>query len=103
MPAFPALVFNFIQFPNDVQWKLGDLEVEPLMRRDIERPCLTALDLTFTNGQGGLRGHIGYDTALFHENTVNTIVADYKDILDTVRTGTDKRIGEIAGRSASIR
>jgi hypothetical protein len=97
-PDFPAIVFNQTDFPNDTEWQLGDLRVEPMAVPEVKRPCATALYLALSKARRGLEGQVGYDTAMFREETAAGILAGYQHILQAVLTDPHKTIGQIVAR-----
>ena len=86
---FPLFVYNYFVLPNDTGWALTDLQVEPLMPPDDERPFVTTLELYHARGPTGLWGQLKYDGVQVGDRAGRRFATEYRRILDAVLSCTD--------------
>ncbi len=87
---FPLFVYNYFVLPNDCDWKLGGLEVEPLMPSDDTRRFITMLELYHARGPTGLWGALKYDTAQLNDDAIARFSSNYRRMLEAVLSGSDE-------------
>lgn len=86
---FPLFVYNYFVLPNDCNWELGALEVEPVMPADDTRPFITMLELYHARGPTGLWGALKYDTSQLNDDVVARFSSNYRRLLEAVLSGSE--------------
>ncbi|MDE9499016.1 amino acid adenylation domain-containing protein [Xenorhabdus bovienii] len=83
------LAFNYLDFPNDEEWSLTELTMEPITIDYSDMASTQPLGMLITKHQQGINYQIGYNSALYTTETIDYLAGLYATLLNAIVSGRE--------------